>query len=86
MATAQKINITEFRAHISHYKALVQAGACIEVTEHGHTAFVVTSPMDEADAACHWLQSLSGKARIHDVESPSGEAWSAQDNEKDGRL
>lgn len=81
-----KITVSEFRANISHYKGLVRAGARIEVTEHGQSAFVVIPPGDEAASARQWLQSLAAKAHIKDVESPLTEAWNAQIDENTHRL
>jgi prevent-host-death family protein len=81
-----RVTVSEFRANISHYKGLVRAGARIEVTEHGQPAFVVIPPGEEAGSAHRWLQSLAATARIKDVESPIGEAWSAQEDENTGRL
>lgn len=82
----QKTTISDFRANLCHYKGLVRAGARIEVTEHGHTAFVVVPPGDEAAGARQWLKSLALTARIADVESPIVEAWSAQTDENTDRL
>lgn len=81
-----KITISEFRANISHYKGLIQAGARIRVTEHGKTAFIAVPPSDDAAGARLWLKSLATSAKIKNVESPLTEAWNAQDGKHTGRL
>lgn len=75
-----KITISEFRANISHYKGLIQAGARIRVTEHGKTAFIAAPPSDDAAGAQKWLKSIAPSTRIKDVESPLTEAWNAEDD------
>ena len=73
-----KVKVTELRQNLPDYLARVRKGAEIEVTVHGKTIARLVPEHAAAEAARARLKALRAKARIGDVVSPSGDAWSAE--------
>ena len=73
-----KVKVTELRQNLPEYLARVRKGAEIEVTVHGKTIARLVPENAAAEAARARLKALRAKARVGDVISPSGDAWSAE--------
>ena len=71
----QTINISEFRANLLKYLENANSGEVISITTNVRLLATITPPEQQKSQAKKQLKSLAGKAKIHDVISPSDENW-----------
>jgi prevent-host-death family protein len=71
----RKVNITEFRSHLSTYIGRVKKGEQLLVTSRGKVVASLVSVCDEREAARKRLTELRACCTVGDVVSPIGEEW-----------
>lgn len=71
------VKVTDFRAHLPKYLAKVEAGETVTVLSRGRPIARLVPVVGAAENAREKLVALRKQARIGDVVSPLGVAWSA---------
>jgi antitoxin (DNA-binding transcriptional repressor) of toxin-antitoxin stability system len=73
----REVNGSELRNHLPEYPGWAEAGEDILVTRRGRVVARLSAAEDPRAAAKRKLGTLRGRARVGDVVSPVGEAFSA---------
>lgn len=71
----ETVNISELRANLLNYLKKAGEGQEILVTSHGQVLATIVAPHNKTQRARSKLDELARTAVIHDVISPTDEAW-----------
>jgi prevent-host-death family protein len=73
----KQVKVTDFRAHLPKYLAQAEAGETVTVLSRGRPIARLVPAAGASENAREKLANLRKQARIGDVISPLGVAWSA---------
>ncbi|AUX39541.1 Phd_YefM [Sorangium cellulosum] len=74
------VEVTEIRQNLPSWLERVRGGEEVAIIDRGRVMARLVPPVDRRAEARRALEELRARARVGDVESPVGEAWSAADD------